>query len=241
MGFGWLFFGYFTATLLSLNSAGAIIRVLGYAIIIFSALRLRRYNRSFNYLLGSGILMIAVSLLLAASSVSTMLYEQLITDRVWFSEGTVNAFGYAETACSLVFNGAMLYSLWSIGKETGIESVMGDSIRNAVFVGIYYLVMIICAIPSEQVKNFVGETGLVMWGFILYLLCIILNHILIFKCYAKICDENDTEMERKPSRFAFVNKYREILDEKQERARQSTEKYINEKKKNQEQRRRRRK
>ena len=240
MGFGWLFFGYFTATLMTLNSAGAFIRVIGYAIIIFSALNLRRYHKSFNVFLAASAVMVAVSALIAASALSEGLYNALIIDKLWFSERFTTVVGYLESGCSLLFNAAMLFSLWSIGKETGVESVMGDSLRNGIFIVIYNIGTVICALPHESVRGFVKETGLLMWTFLLYLLCIILNHILIFKCYAKICDEDDVEMERKPSRFAFVNKYRAILDEKQERARQATEQYINEKKNKQNQRRKRR-
>ena len=240
MGFGWLFFGYFTATLMTLNSAGAFIRVIGYAIIIFAALKLRRYHKSFNAFLAASAVMTAVSALIAASDLSEGLYNALIIDSRWFSESATEIIGYLASGCSLLFDGAMLYSLWSIGKETGVETVMGDSIRNGVFIVIYNIGTVICALPAESVRGFVKETGLLMWTFLLYLLCIILNHILIFKCYAKICDEDDVEMERKPSRFAFVNKYRAILDEKQERARQATEQYINEKKNKQNQRRNRR-
>ena len=240
MGFGWLFFGYFTATLMTLNSAGAFIRVIGYAIIVFSALKLRRYHKSFNIFLASSAVMVAVSTLIAATALSDGLYNALVIDSPWFSASFTQTVGYTESACSLLFNGAMLYSLWSIGRETGVESVMGDSIRNGVFIAIYNIFTVVCALPSEAVRGFVQETGLLMWTFLLYLLCIILNHILIFRCYAKICDEDDVEMERKPSRFAFVNKYRAALDEKQERARQATEQYINEKRNKQTQRRKRR-
>ena len=36
-----------------------------------------------------------------------------------------------------------------------------------------------------------------------------MNLFMLFSCYAKICDESDVEMAQKPSRFAFVNRFRE--------------------------------
>jgi hypothetical protein len=39
-----------------------------------------------------------------------------------------------------------------------------------------------------------------------------MNLYLIFRCYAEICDQSDVDMERKPSRFAFVNNYRDEMD-----------------------------
>ena len=61
------------------------------------------------------------------------------------------------------------------------------------------------------------------------LVWIVLQIVLIFSCYARICDEGDVEMERKPSRFAFVNKFRAELDAKQEKARRESEEYKREK------------
>ena len=229
MGFGWLFFGYFAATLLSLNSAGSIIRIFGYAIVIFAATRLRRYHKSFNYLLLSSILMTAVSALLASSVVGSFLYEQLIIDAPLFTDSINTVFSYIEMAGSLVFYASLLWSTWSIGRETGVEVVMGDSVRNAIFISLYNVILFVCAIPAEAVQTMVKNLALGMWGFLLYLTCVILNLILIFRCYAKICDENDTEMERKPSRFAFVNKFRAELDARQEKAMESTNKYVSDK------------
>lgn len=229
MGFGWLFFGYFVATFMSLNSAGSVIRILGYGIIAFSAAKLRKYNTNFNYLLLASILMVLVSCLLASSAVGSFLYEQLIVDAPWFDDSVNTTFSYIEMAGSLIFNGAMLWSLWSIGRETGVEVVMGDSVRNAIFIGIYNLILVLCALPFESVQKFIKDTALGMWGFLLYLVCVILNHVLIFRCYAKICDENDTEMERKPSRFEFVNRFRAELDARQEKARESTDRFVKDK------------
>ena len=45
----------------------------------------------------------------------------------------------------------------------------------------------------------------------------------------RICDENDVDMQRKPSRFAFINTMRQRFDEKQERAAQQQADYMREK------------
>lgn len=48
----------------------------------------------------------------------------------------------------------------------------------------------------------------------------IFNMINIFTCYMYICPEGDEEMERKPSRFAFVNAFRAKMDERDRAARE---------------------
>ena len=57
----------------------------------------------------------------------------------------------------------------------------------------------------------------------------ILNLILIGQCYANICDEKDLEMKRKKSRFAWVNRFYEELERKEEKARAETVAYQKEK------------
>ena len=56
-------------------------------------------------------------------------------------------------------------------------------------------------------------------------------------CYTRICDEGDVEMNRKPSRFAFINKMRAELDKREEKALESQEQYIEEKRQKREQKR----
>ena len=60
---------------------------------------------------------------------------------------------------------------------------------------------------------------------LLYFAWIILNLILIYSCYARICDENDVDMEVKPSRFAFVNRMRQKSEERRLRLEAEREEY----------------
>ena len=229
MGFGWLLFGYFIATFMSINIAGSFIRLLGYGIIIYSVNRLRKYNRSFNYTLLGALLVTLVSVAIAVVDGNKLLYDRLLVDKLIFGEGLKTLLGYVEMGASFLFGVSLLFAIWTIAKETEVLKIVSGALRNLVFISVYLLMQIACAIPAEGVRNFVIQTGLSLWAFIIYFVCIVLNHLLIFQCYARICDENDIEMERKPSRFAFVNKFRAELDEKQERARESTEKYMKEK------------
>ena len=55
------------------------------------------------------------------------------------------------------------------------------------------------------------------------------NVLLIFKCYAMICPEGEEDMQRKPSRFEFVNKMRKKQDEREQKAIESTKEYFEKK------------
>ena len=79
--------------------------------------------------------------------------------------------------------------------------------------------------PKEYTKYFSGPV------LILYFVWIIFNLVLIYSCYARICDESDVDMEQKPSRFAFVNKMRAESEERSRAAAERQAKYKEEKRK----------
>ena len=77
---------------------------------------------------------------------------------------------------------------------------------------------------NQTILPILGFAGNCLW------LCwVIFNAIMLFSCYMNICDENDTEMAAKPSRFGFINKLRADFDEKEMRARKADSEYLHEK------------
>lgn len=227
MGFGLLFIGYFVATLMSVNTFGAIFRVIGYAVTFAAAGKLSKYNRSFLYLEIAAALMTAISAVLAVFDVTSFLYKEMLISSDPFSS-FVTAAGYAEMALSLVFNAAMLYAVRNIALETGVGKIAVSSMRNLVFVSVYYVLYVIGALPLNFSENILSVLNVT--AFLLYFVWIILNLVLIYTCYARICDENDVDMQRKPSRFAFVNKMRAASDEREQRAAESRAEYRRQKK-----------
>lgn len=227
MGFGWLFIGYFIATLMSINIAGAFIRIVGYGVIFFAASKLNKYNRTFTYLQIATVIMLGVSLLLAASDICGFLYDEMFIKNNIFTESFKRAMGIVEMCVSLVFNGALLYSIRAIAIETEVDKIAVNSVRNFIFICLYFVLNIISYLPFNFVKEYSAVFSLPV--LLLYFVWIVLNLILIYSCYARICDENDTEMIRKPSRFSFINKMRAEMEEKENRAIESSKKYRKEK------------
>ena len=88
---------------------------------------------------------------------------------------------------------------------------------------LYIILYVVTCLPFAYTNYFGIPTLLAQFTYI------ILNLILIFMCYTRICDESDVEMNRKPSRFAFINKMRAELDKREEKALESQEQYIEEK------------
>ena len=235
MGFGWLFIGYFIAMFMSINLAGSIIRVVGYAVILFSAFKLSKYNRTFDYLKIGTAIMIIVSVLLAISDISGFLYEEMFTQRDIFSSSFDSVMGIVSLGAVLLFNASMLYPIRAIAKETEVDKIAVNAVRNFIFICVYFVLSIIAYLPFDFAVEYASVFSLPV--LLLYFLWIILNLILIYSCYARICDENDVEMVRKLSKFAFINKLRAKQDEKEQNLAQRDAEYFKQKKEKKERRR----
>ena len=216
MGFGWLFIGYFVAMLMTFNPVGFAIRLIGYTMILVSALKLRRYQSAFGWVALGSCLMVGVSVGLAFADISEYLYQGMILDTKLVSDFIREVLGHVERGALLIFTVLLLLAIRKIALETEVRKISDNAVRNLMFVGFYYVVYVIGNLPFAWVKNLLTELGII--SLILYFAWIILNLILIYSCYANICDEGDVEMERKPSRFAFVNQFREENDARHQKA-----------------------
>jgi len=215
MGFGLLLFGYVTAYLMSVNILDFAFRLVGYAVMLCALLKLRRYHGAFLYpAVGVGALL-TVSAVRSVYELSLFLYDNLLLDRPWLSESVFGVVTVIDTVLIFVFHAVLLYAVRAIAKETGVEKIAQNAVRNFVFVCLYYAVMLVSRLPIDdaQMMQWLSAASLVSM-----LVFMVLNVLLIFSCYAKICDENDQEMEQKPSRFAFVNRFRAELNRREEKA-----------------------
>lgn len=203
MGFGLLFIGYFMAAFMSMSPLGGyLIRVLGYIVVLYAALKLKKYNKDFKYLCLGSILMIVISSLIAASGIT-----ESITSSSFLNATLKNIIGHVERIGYVIFTGSMCLPIRSIAKETEVEKISVAAIRNLIFTGVYFVLYLIAYIPLPFVNDYKTYFGTPV--FIIYLVVIFMNLYTIFSCYAKICDESDVEMRQKPSCFAFVNRFRE--------------------------------
>ncbi|MBE6550378.1 MAG: hypothetical protein E7670_08135 [Ruminococcaceae bacterium] len=203
MGFGLLFIGYFMAAFMSMSPIGGyLIRLVGYAMILFGALKLKRYNKDFRYLCMGALLMSAISFVIALSAI----FDNITTVTL-FSENVKNVIGHLERIGYVLFTFSMCLPIRSIAKETEVEKIAVASVRNFIFTAIYFILYLVAYIPLPFTNEYKAYFGTPV--FVLYIVIIFMNLFMLFSCYAKICDESDVEMAQKPSRFAFVNRFRE--------------------------------
>ena len=216
MGFGIMFFGYFITYIMALNTYGAFFRFAGYLVMAYGAKKLSEYQTSFLWSEYTSLLLaLLTAVRIISEFVPIMSYELL------------NSFVYAEAAVVLVYHILLLLAIRAIAKETDSEKIQGRAVTNLFFISLYYLLYLIGMIPTSFKESYESNMGLPL--LLLNFAWIILDLVLLVSCYSTICDENDVDMERKPSRFEFVNKVRAELDVKRERARESALQYKKEK------------
>lgn len=224
MGFGLLLFGYFTATVLGLKIS--IFKLIGFVIAAFGIKKLSQYNRSFTVLLYSCFAAIAICTCCSLCDVSDFLYSYMLTAQRLIPTSLVTVFNYVRSGVECVFTLLMCFGVWSIAKETGASKLVYISMRNlilfALYVAAYVTDEILLFVSTDAITAFLQSTAMpalvFLFGFIMY----VLNCLMIFSCYTKICDESDVDMAQKPSRFEFVNKMRA---ESEERARERRKKF----------------
>ena len=216
MGFGLLFIGYFVATLMSFHMFGAFVSVVGYGIIIGASLKLSKYNNFFRLLSVGAAAMMAVYAIIAVSDIGDFLYSEMLISKNIFTDTFDSVLEYVDIAANFFFVVALLFSIRSIAKETEVFKLVYNSTRNLTFWCVYYVLILIGRLPFPFTEDYIAAFG--PFSIALYFVCIVLNLVLIFSCYARICDENDVDMAQKPSRFKFVNRFREESEKRREKA-----------------------
>jgi hypothetical protein len=220
MGFGLLLMGYFLGMVMSLNIFGAFFRLAGFALAAYAARKLSDYHKGFSFLTLASIISVGVSVLGAISSLSAFLYDNMIIAEKLISDGLATAFGYARYGAELVFTVALCVAISLIAKETGELKLRYVAIRNLALYCVYFVLQIICWLPHEYVGTLLQITALPAVAQLAGFALILLNLLMIFSCYRRICDESDVDMPQKPSKFEFVNQMRAEREEK-EKARQA--------------------
>ena len=126
---------------------------------------------------------------------------------------------YLKTVFDFVFIMALLYAISCIAKDTEVEKTYKAAIRNMKIYAFFFMVILLNeSLPSDNViAKFVFVIALCT-----KLLVLVLNGTVIFSCYMRICDEGDTEMPRKESRFEFVNNFYKEFDRREQKARKET-------------------
>ncbi len=220
MGFGLLLIGYIFAFLATIGMGPyAFFGVLVGGFIMFLGLcELYKYGPSFLYAIIANVILLIFSF-----------YEVIVfaESQLGFSIGLSaldGVFDWIKFAVDLLFNIAMLYGIADISRRVEYPDTRQKAIRNIVFVIIFNLFYLVLMLPEnifESDKSFFMTLLL-----ILNVMYTVMNAFLIFKCYAMICPAGQEDMQRKKSRFEFINKMHELQDERDQRVIDGTKEYF---------------
>ncbi len=227
MGFGLLLIGYAITFLLTVGLGNYLFAgmLVGGFVMFLGISELKKYSPVFLYALIADILIILCSFYeTAAFFDSLFLLETGISD-----DGLLLVFDWIEFALNFIFGIAMLYGIADLSRRVEYSPTREKAIRNMVFVAIVNAFELMTLIPDSIFSK--DRAFFLTLVLIIRVFCALLNIFLIFKCYAMICPEGEESMERKPSRFKFMNEMRAKQDEREQRAIESTKEYIEQKQK----------
>ena len=194
MGFGILFFACFLTYFGALTPLSAYTYVLGSALMLFALYKLSGQNKPFLCsAIGSAVLLID-SLIVVILSVFGIVGGSFY----------LVAFNM-QTFISPVLLIVILISVYLLAKEVELRKIQGWCIVDFVFI----LLSLICDVVSMLVNS---EQAFARLGLVCIISQIIYSALLLvilFNCYARICYEDDKDMENKATGmpvFDFLNK-----------------------------------
>lgn len=218
MGFGWLFIGYFVTFMVQMNPYAVFAAPIGIAIIIFAAAKLYKYCHKFHLLVLPAFVMLVGFVLNIVSAVSelaslTLPYKsifEVMGDNVYF-------------VGSILFHIALMLAVRDIADKVELPKIKWGALRNFIVFALYALIYGISLLPLKTIDEFnklMSVPYIALWiGFI------ILNLIMLFSCYMRICQEGDEDMPQRPSKIKIFNKMNDALNKKQDEIAESQRQY----------------
>lgn len=193
MGFGILFFACFLTYFGALTPISAFTYVLGTAMMLWSLYKLSSQNKLFVAASVADFLLFVVSLIIVALyvfGVKNAFYDALITIQVVLSP---------------VVLAILLVAIFYLAKEVELKKIQGWSIVDFIFVCLNVICNVISLFVSSEMV--ISRLGLVF--VVSQVLYASLALFILFNCYARICYEDDVNMEKEETgvaAFDFLNK-----------------------------------
>lgn len=210
MGWGLLFFGYFLEFVLGMNAMFApFVILVGYAFLVVGCNGLARYCKRF--LLPKWC---ALGLMLPTLWRSIVeINAQLSLGLDFLPEAVTSVVQWLSFIGSVVFHILLALAVKELALRVGQTKNAVRAVRNLVMVGLHALFIIVqAAFPVESIVRVLYPVTL-----LLQLAWAICNCVMLYSCYMHIVPANGSEA-RAPSRFAFVNRIREEMDRREQRA-----------------------
>ncbi|MBE6569177.1 MAG: hypothetical protein E7658_03030 [Ruminococcaceae bacterium] len=209
MGFGLLLGSYFLAFAFSLARIYLFMDIIGGLWMLYAFYKLSQYNRYFWNAL------ITDAAFTAASTAGAVL---LMT-------GNFTAGGFADIlidCLKAVFAaGIHIFMFFGIrGIAAGAEStkIAQKANRNLRMTCVYYFLFFAVLLTGSLYPAYVGYVSAVVYLY--WLVCFVLNLVLIYTCFGMLYDDDIEKKEKKQSRIPILNKMHEKFDSLEEKKNQ---------------------
>lgn len=210
MGFGLLLIGYLATYLLSLAGGyGCYPAIVGCFFLLYALFKLSEYEKRFLYAFYAVMPITLCVLFKVIAEIVGMGGETL--PLIFGTEMFSKAVSYIKFVSDVVFHVMLFLAVSKTAKDTELPKIRRTALSDLVIYGVY-------SVSALANLIFPTQRYIFMFAFIAMLLCTVLNSVMIGLCYMKIADENDADMKAKPSRFKFVNDFREEYDKREEKA-----------------------
>jgi len=192
MGFAWMFLGYILLLGTNFDILGVTLDitpdVVGFLLLSHGFSIASRYCDCFKVSKIMGTVGVPLSLLYLTAELSYSL------EIFGFSDVWLNVINYGYAIFKLAFSLCLLYSLYLISAQTGVEKLRKKSIRLAIYTALFFF-------AEHFLPSFLPRLGIALNAsqaaglqMLLNICCILINATLIFGCYMWICLEGDEDM-----------------------------------------------
>lgn len=233
MGWGILFIGYFMAFFLPMPP----LALAGLALVAWALYKLTDYRpglmSALYWTIPLGICALLESLVLVSKLLPYM--GVALPEMPWLSIATAIV-SMVKCALALCFHVTFLRQLRGFASELELPGIAKRADWGLWIVCVQsscYIVAMILELIGWKLELFS------LIAYLLQFVWAIFNLVNLFTCYMYICPEGDEDMERKPSRFGFVNDFREKMDQRDRAAREKEAAYMERKRQNKNQKKKR--
>lgn len=201
MGFGILIFGYFLMFAFSISQVYFFADIIGALIVMYAFSKIAEYNR---YFIRAMWFCLAFLLFGAVNAVSLMfgIYDP--------SGNIALAVSILKTASAALMHIPMFLGIRGIADGAESVGLVHLSERNMTMSMIYYAAALLVIALDRAFGDYTQYAGALVWLF--GIVCIFLNLVLFYKCFATLCPADENAHEKKRSRFRFINKINDKLD-----------------------------
>ncbi len=211
MGYGLLLIGYAVTFFVSLSLYGWMFRLLGYVIMAYGLIKLRDYFPSYALSVFTLIALFLTGLCEGAFEMLPELAPEIFKTVLY----------YVRDGLILLFHIFFLISTYIAYGVVDMKEKRLSVVTDGCAVAVGYILYVLSAFGL--VSNDIAFFAQIIW--------MVMVFILILGCYMRICAEGDEDMPRRPSRFAFINRFSDALDKRENEAIARTRREIEEKKK----------